>query len=901
MNLRKQLLSVLILLLILPVFVFSGTTGKIRGKVVDDRGNSVPYAQVMVLNTSFGGLTNANGEFDIIGLPPGTYDVQAAMIGFTPARKTGVTVNVDRTTNLGPMVLRSEALEIGIEVTTYGTRIIAADVTATEITVDAEEMEALGLEQFAEALTRSTSATEQGGEIHVRGGRGGEILYMVDGMSVRDPLVGGSYAIDVATNAVQAMNILAGGFNAEYGQAQSGVVNVITREGSRTNYSGRISYSTDKFAGSTREYSFNTDRYDFSFGGPEPITKFLFGRGDAGTEAGYLTFFVSTSGYWTNTANPYVSFQNDYDFAMNRYSPDSTNYRGWMSPGDFLIQSDIAKDNQLFSLRQYNRLTSNAKLAYLVTSTKKFILSFNKTWRWRVPYYHYWKYNAHHALVAQDIAYQVTLGWNHTISANAFYNIKLGYFQNQSARDHAHNPDYFYPGNFSEDLFPRESQYIGVRFLNSDEWDQWARWIRREVKRYTFMGDFSWQLNRDNLVKIGANVDYYKIQQGRISYPYNFYTGSIQPEDWEPYPDQGVFRNCFKASPIGAAFYIQDKLETEGMIINVGLRADIWYPGSDFSDYPDPLSGDTVKTSNKYDISPRIGIAFPITDKDKLYFSYGRFIQLPELQYLYGANQQGTSARKQYTNPDIEAEKTVQYEIGVDHAFNSVTKLSLRAFFKDIRGLVGLMAGGTPPFDGQIFTNLDYGNVRGFDISFEKSVKDYWGFNLGYTLQWADGKGSTARGNYLVTDPNEIPLKVYPLNWDQRHAISGNIILRAGEGEKMFGFVPDKWTFSTECQYGSGFPYTPSTNNPEYDLLLGRNYARMPYTINWNLNLNKSFKIGRIGYGLNFHVDNVFNRRNVEVIDTDTGTWNGDGTDVESNPARLSDQRQITIGFNVNF
>lgn len=891
----------IVCLFLVASLLVAGSTGKIRGRVVDERGNPVPYAQVMVLNTSFGGLTNAQGEFDIIGIPPGTYTVQAAMIGFTPAQKTSVSVNVDRTTDVGAMVLRSEALEIGIEVTTYGTRMIAADVTATEISVNQEDMQALGLENFAEALTRSTAATEQGGQIHMRGGRGGEILYMVDGMSVKDPIVGGSYAIDVATNAVQQMNIMAGGFNAEYGQAQSGVVNVVTREGSRTEYSGRLSYSTDKFAGSNRDYSFNTDRYDFSLGGPEPITRALLGRGREGSEAGYLTFFVSTSGYFSNTGTPFPELQSDYDFLKNRFDPDTTNYRGWVSPGDFLLQSDLSNSTQLFSLRQSNKFTSNAKLAYLLTSTKKLVLSFNKTWRWRLPYRHAFKYNAHHSLVAQDIAYQWTVGWNHTISAKAFYNIKVGFFHNQDAVDHGHNPDYFYPGTFPEEYFPYEANYLGIRFLNHNEWDQWARWERRDLKRWTVLGDFSWQLNRENLLKIGGSVEYYKIQQGDIQYTWQLYEGAIQTQPWEPYADQGIFRDCWKAQPMGAAIYIQDKLETEGMIINLGLRADLWVPGKDFENYPDPLTGDTLESTNKFDISPRIGIAFPITDKDKLYFSYGRFIQLPELQYLYGANQQGSSAVKNYTNPNLDAEKTVQYEIGLDHAFSNVAKMSVRAFFKDIRGLIGLMTGGTPPFDGQIYTNLDYGNVRGFDFSFDKTVKNYWGFSVNYTLQWSDGKGSSARDNYNISDPLEIPLKTYPLNWDERHAIKGNVILAADEGEKMFGFVPDKWSFSVECLYGSGFPYTPSTDNPDYDLLKGRNYMRMPYHIQWNMTFIKNFKIGPVGYGFRVQVDNVFNKQDVIDIDTDTGTWNGNGTEVQSDPLNLSDPRQIMIGFFTEF
>lgn len=904
MHVRVKLWSILVLLFIIPVILFAGTTGKIRGKVVDDRGNPVPYAQVMVLSTSFGGLTNAQGEFDIIGIPPGTYTVQAAMIGFTPAQKTGVSVNIDRTTNLGPMVLHSEALEIGIEVTTYGSRIIAADVTTTEISINAEQMEALGIDQFQDALTRSTSATEQGGVIHVRGGRGGEVLYMVDGMSIRDPL-SGNFSIDIAANAVTEMNVIAGGFNAEYGQAQSGVVNVVTREGSRTNYSGRLSYKTDKFAGTDRDYSFNTDRFDFSLGGPEPLSRFLFGRGEEGRESGYLTFFISTTGYWTNTGTPYPAFQNDFSYAQNRYDPDSTNYRGWVTPGDFLLQTEMSDNTKLFSMRQYNRYTSNAKLAYLLTSTKKLILSFNKTWKWRVPYGqndgHYYRYNVENAMVFQNIAYQWTLGWNHTISAKAFYNLKFGYFLSNSSRDHGHNPDYWYPGTYPDEIFVRAAQFRNIRFLQKGEYDQWVQWRRREVKRWTFMGDFSWQMNRENMIKIGGNFDYYKIQQSRISYPYNLYTGAIQPQEWEPYRDQGVFRNCFKASPIGGAIYVQDKLETEGMIINVGIRLDFWLPGEEFSDYPDPLSGDTIETSTKYDISPRIGIAFPITDKDKLYFSYGRFIQLPELQFLYGANQQGTSALKIYTNPDIEAEKTVQYEVGLEHAFNSYSKLSIRAFFKDIRGLVGLMTGGTPPFDGQIYTNLDYGNVRGFDISFEKAVRNYWGFGLGYTLQWAYGKGSTEMGNYLIADPNEIPLKTYPLNWDERHAVTGDVTLRASEGEKMFGFVPDKWTFTVECQYGSGFPYSPGGDNPEYDLLKGNNYARLPYHIDWNLNFIKNFSLGGAKYGFTFRVTNLFNKRNVFEVNTNTGTWNGDGSDVQSDLARLSDPRQILVGFFASF
>src|SRR5574338_790415 len=237
----KKILS---LILLLPLFIYAGTTGKLAGTIKDAQtGEPLVGANVIIEGTSFGAATNVNGEYVILNISPGRYDVKFSFIGYETVVVQNVEIIVDQTTLL-PVELNSQTIQVDEIVVTARTPLIQKDVTSSISVITREEIDALPVSTFTELLSLQAGVTGSGSNLHVRGGRSNEVAYMIDGTIVVDPLLGG-LATDINNDAIQEMSLLSGTFNAEYGNALSGVVNVVTREpGNR--FRGNVLYKMTK-------------------------------------------------------------------------------------------------------------------------------------------------------------------------------------------------------------------------------------------------------------------------------------------------------------------------------------------------------------------------------------------------------------------------------------------------------------------------------------------------------------------------------------------------------------------------------------------------------------------------------------------------------------------------------
>ena len=193
----------------------------------------------MIDGTLMGAATDVDGNYFILQVPPGTYEIRFTMIGYQTVVMNEVRVRVDLTTTLnGELTESAVGLE---EVVVQAERpMIQTDVTYSQANISSEEVEMLPVEEFEDVLALQAGVVSTGGEIHVRGGRGGEISYMVDGITVTDPYNSG-IAVEIENNAIQELQFISGTFNAEYGQAMSGIVNIITKDGDYSKFSGSIS------------------------------------------------------------------------------------------------------------------------------------------------------------------------------------------------------------------------------------------------------------------------------------------------------------------------------------------------------------------------------------------------------------------------------------------------------------------------------------------------------------------------------------------------------------------------------------------------------------------------------------------------------------------------------------
>ncbi|HIB05750.1 MAG TPA: TonB-dependent receptor, partial [Candidatus Marinimicrobia bacterium] len=222
-------ISIIICLVLTFQFTFAGITGKLSGKVTSkETGEPLIGANVMVDGTPLGAATDLDGNYFILQVPPGTYSVRFTMIGYQTLVMNDVRVRLDLTTTIDGALNESV---VGLEeVVVQAERpMIQTDVTYSQANISSEEFEMLPVEEFEDVLSLQAGVVVTGGEIHVRGGRGGEISYMVDGITVTDPYNSG-IAVEIENNAIQELQFISGTFNAEYGQAMSAIVNIVTKD-----------------------------------------------------------------------------------------------------------------------------------------------------------------------------------------------------------------------------------------------------------------------------------------------------------------------------------------------------------------------------------------------------------------------------------------------------------------------------------------------------------------------------------------------------------------------------------------------------------------------------------------------------------------------------------------------
>ena len=1014
----KRCILVSIALLLCVSLVYGGTTGKIAGRAVDkSNGEALPFANIIIVGTSMGTVTDLNGDYFIINIPPGLYDVQARMMGYNNITVKNVKVEIDQTSTVN-FELPLEVIKMP-ETIVYGKKIIEPDVTYKKEEMSGEDIAKMAVSDPVEALLTNTSMVMDPSrrEIHVRGGRGGEVLYLIDGMEVRDPLVGGGLAIRLDDTQIDQMEMILGGFNAEYGNAQSGVINIVTREGSAKAHSIDMSYKSDRFL-QQEEYdhwgrarnSYDSDKATFSSGGPEPLTKSILPA--IGLKVPWtVTYYISMTGDWTNTYTPFR------DEGLNAFL---TTYELW--------------DKVRLRDKMRNVYTGNSKIACKVSPTSKLSLGFRKSFERRYDYSHRFKNIAHNAYRRTADTYQLVSDWNQTLSGNTFYTIGLSYFRTSylltpggkmpneinhypnsstdpldivigytgiDGRDEPYDDVFQYNGTYDwGELFvdlnkngfwdegepftdQKQQNYhydIGERFRdwNGDgEWsgdepyfdwgtdgnpdipdtngtqgnsqydigepfvdyngngvwdevvgdqfydygtDQWSQYHKRYTNSFTIKGDITSQITKVHMIKTGFEFTRYRMKQEEIQYPW--YIDStrtpLPPGDW---PIRGIFRDYFTKHPVYGAWYIQDKIETKGMILNLGFRVDFIYAGPETREAREE---EFTFMGTEVTLSPRFGISFPISEFDKMYFSYGHFSQTPEYQYFYQDTTQFSSAIRLYGNPNLRSKREVAYQLGVVHAFGNIMKVEIQGFYKDIRDLIDTEKRGYAPFQYQIWVNRDYGSSRGVEMSLDKRHSQFYSFSLDYTLMWAMGKSSSDRQGYDYDYQGiPLPLREYPLNWDQRHSVTAMLDLRSESGNYpvVLGLsLPDKWGINIITQYATGTPYTPAA--PEGGGIAIPNSERKPYTTKTDLKATKWFFLGPLRYEFLIEGKNVFDRSNTLQVYSGTGQpWVSDkddydewvaagspednrpGTEYDRNPQNWGPRRQIYAGFSlgINF
>ena len=815
--------KLLLLLLIMQTCLFAGVTGKLVGKVIDkNTGEPLIGANVIIQGTTLGSVADSEGRFIIINIPPGVYIIKVSFIGYETILFENVKIIVDQTTQLS-IDLSAKSLQVGEVVVTAKSNMIHMDLTSSISVISREEIEALPVSNFTGLLSLQAGVVGSGTDLHIRGGRSNETAYMIDGMLVQDPLLGG-LATNIGKDAIQEMSLLSGTFNAEYGNALSGVVNVVTRDGSE-DYSGKIEMKTSEFGVSdfTRLHqSIETA----SFSGPLLSDK--------------VKFFISGE---QNNAGSYLPF--GYDKELNFFSK---------------ISSTLIPD---FKIMITNRGSKGANQNY----------------------YHLYKYIPDQYLRNRRNSWQTVITITHTLANNFYYDLRASYF-NQG----------YYSG-----LDKDTSQYIsssdwtylpdagnGIEFYSRADPQELidSRTASADIKF-----DALWQIGNLNEVKFGWTLKknwlrYFYVYDPKRNYPY---------------------LNDYKTSPYEASSYIQDKIEFPELIINAGLRFDYMNANVQFRNNPlDPTS--VIKVKSRSQLSPRIGIAHPISDKTKLHFAYGHFFQNPEFRYLYENHQYDLNVREPiFGQANLDAERTIAYEVGIAHQFSDRIAFDVTAYYKDITGLIGTKY-FFPYVNGRytgytLYVNETYANVQGFELNLTIRPDKYFSGGITYTYSVAKGSASSEEENYPGTQQST---QLYYLDFDQTHVFNaiGTFTIPEGEGLSVLGYnIFENMDFNLIFKANSGYPYTPGGRDAG---LVIKNSLREPAQYDLDLLFGKEFKIvNNFRLRIFAEILNLTNNRNILYVYTDSGspdyTQGTHSIEYMRDPSNYGPPRSIKLGASIKF
>ncbi|MCU0342852.1 MAG: TonB-dependent receptor [Ignavibacterium sp.] len=930
-----------ILLLLLNSFlIYSQNTGNLSGTVKDaSNGDPLPGVNVILKGTYYGAATDINGKFKISNISIGSYNVDISLIGYKTVQYTGIRIEPDKTIEFD-VKLEETVLTLDQDVVVIGDKpLMDVEETQSKRTVTKEELDIAVLEDITDIVTQQSGVVQSDNAIHIRGGRSYENAFLLDGVSVQDPLAGTGFGLQLSANAIEEVEVITGGFNAEFGQATSGVVNVKTREGGQK-YSGSISYKRDYLGDKSSYHTFNIDIIEGNLSGPEPITSYILPALGLNIP-GELTFFGSfytglsdgiTQGYYKPTASQLISST----FHGTDFAPKAENNWFWLGKLTYKFSPTLKfyySFNQSVNINQ-NSQSLQSNLEYIEPS----------------PGYQYTFQNIlDNANTFTHNSIYNSFGITHTLTSKTFYEFKVNSFYTNLRADANGNDWFLYNEpkdivNFPIEYYNLDRDTIGV-IPGDGFWDVGNPYTWRDhyVQEFSVRGDLTNFFDEKNKFKAGFNLQFQEMQVIDIYKPW---IGEL-----------GLNNDIYKVYPALGSLYAQDNINFSGMILNFGLRLDYWFPGKYVDDavanpevvtIPDEIRqeyyDETYEWFNgarfKARLSPRLGISHPVSDNQTLFFSYGHFSKWPKPQFVYAKLDplNAQSSFQRFGNPNLNPETTVAYELGVKTQFSSDDVLTITAYYKDIFDYINTRTARivSPRFSAESFityVNSDYARSRGIELEYRKRIGRWFNGTASFTYAIVTGKSSSADEGVLVLqgDLNESIKEEY-VPWDRPLTASLSTSFYVEEGEPLFGFAPgilDDYNLYLRFFFQSGKRYTPAVftgfvdeeGRAEYEYVVNSRNSEVGDDWFWvDLNFEKYFQLLDLDFSLFVEINNLLDRKNSAIINPVTGrayeygddvpgSWNDPRyPDVQApvspypyNPARYLTRRNIKFGVSVRF
>jgi outer membrane receptor protein involved in Fe transport len=930
--------------------------GSIKGKVIDKATKEGLVAvNILVKGTYYGASTDIDGNFVVNKVNPGTYVIDVTLLGYKSFQFGSVKVTAGEVTELN-VTMEESSLSLGQDVVIIGEKpLFDIQETSSKRGIKAEEIAVTGVQDVRDIVSQQTGVVKSDDQIYIRGSRGYENAYLIDGVSVQDPLAGTGFGMSLPPGAIQEVEVITGGYNAEYGQATSGVISFTTKEGS-DKYTGGFSYKRDHLGFNDNQTSnTNTDIYEMYLSGPEPITQLISAlTGEEPFEK--ITFF----------GNFNVNYSDGYTRWVEKLNSQGAPI-GWelKAPGglnsSIFHGTDYAprRSNLYSGLAKWTwRVSPTVKVSYALTGSvgiNQNTQTIQTTLERQEPlpgYQYLFQSIPDSANTFTQINIQHAFIFSDNISAKTFYEVRLSRYTAHVRGDA--NGKYWDAYREPKDIVSYPITYFQINpytlgVIPGDgfyEMGSPSGWRDHYVDETTFKVDVTSHFNELNKFKSGVELRFQHLQMVDIVNPW------VRP--------LGYDNDIYTVDPMFGAVYAQDNINFGGMILNFGLRFDFWRPGKYVDDAvnndEDCLVSPTLRQqylNNTYNlfgarwkgrISPRVAVAHPVSDNQTLFFSYGHFSKFPRPQFVYSKLLR-SSARSTFQlvgNPDLNPETTVAYELGLRNQFTENDVLTVTAYYKDIFDYITARSikSEQTRFSGgsyQTYVNLDYARSRGIEVEYKTRYSTWFRGSISGSYSIATGKSSAANeALFNIQKGEEEQIKEQNLVWDR--PLQGSIVLnlKIPKNQPLFGAdgILEDINVYTRAFFQSGRRYTLQDTlgtDPNSGRLLYVSDPKLIYTeiakniFTIDMNIERYIDFGPVSLTISFEIQNLLDRKNVQIVNPVTGdgyeymtngkptptpmSWNDPHyPDLQApvdpypyNPARFQAPRTYRLGLGVKF
>lgn len=919
---KQKLLFTIFTVLFSFSILFAGTTGKISGTVLDaETGERLPGVNIVIQGTNLGSASDMNGYYVILNVPPGSYNVQADMMGYTSYQFKEVRVKIDLTTSinfsLSPTVLAGEAVTIVAE-----RPVVEMDVAASQTNMSTEHIQALPVSQVSQVVGLKAGVTSG---LSFRGSGSDQALVRLDGITMKDER-DHSPISTVPLSAVQEISLQSGGFAAEYNNVRAGIVNVVTREGELNKYSGTFIYKNrpagpkhfgispyeseafwlrpylddavcwtgtkngawDKYtqrqypefsgwdAISAQKLNDDDPTNDLTPAAAQRIFEWEhrkqgdIDKADYDVDAGFggPVPFVSDM---LGNLRFYASYKKTRDMYLFQVSRDALTNETYM----LNLTSDVSPSTKISLKGFYGELfaTAQSRSGGTTYMDSPYDLAYEIdragfTVPWRLFTDIYWSSTARYL-------HSFSLKMTRTVSSKTFYEFLLTqagtkYFTSPGDERDAAEIYEIFDGYYTDEApIGFEDEYrFGIDGLGMGGPVSTSRDYSR-INTTTARFDLVNQFNSNNQFKTGFELLYNHL---------DLKFGSLN----KVLPEGNTWTEIDR-SPFRLTAYFQDKLEFKGLISTLGLIMEYSNPNGDWYDvtsfdkslysqnYTPEADAEIpqTKAESKIYFSPRLGVSHPITERSKLYFNYGHYRQIPTSQTQFRIQRASNNKLDYIGDPTLEFARTVAYELGYDHALFTNYLLHLAAYYKDITDQEDWTR--FISLDGKInyykLTNNNYEDIRGLEIEVEKKFGKWVVGNLNYEYR------VQTSGYFGVKELNQNPA-------DQREYLRNNPVQSKPRPQPRFksyidlhtpmDFGPSyvglsplaDWNLSLKGVWtaGSWFTWNPNTiPGVEYNVQW-KNYY------NIDIKLSKAFPVGKFRLNLFVDIYNILNTKDFSGV-----------------------------------